>query len=244
VIWPALLMALGLPMPRRIHAHSFWIADGQKMSKSMGNFVDLATIEGYFAKYGLDAWRWYMATQGPLQASDADFRAQHFHDIYTSELVNVVGNCPSRVTAMIGKYFDGKMPEDAQRGGEWPARCAAAVSEWSCAIDELDLVAAANAPMSLLREVDAFINRTEPFKVAKDPARRDELASILAQCAEAVRIAGVMMSPYLPAKMGELDAALAQGSTAAAPFASRVAWGVLAPGTELSKCALFPRVER
>jgi methionyl-tRNA synthetase len=98
--------------------------------------------------------------------------------------------------------------------------------------------------MSLLREVDAFINRTEPFKVAKDPARRDELASILAQCAEAVRIAGVMMSPYLPAKMGELDAALAQGSTAAAPFASRVAWGVLAPGTELSKCALFPRVER
>jgi len=126
VIWPALLMALELPMPRRIHAHSFWIADGQKMSKSMGNFVDLPTIEGYFAKYGLDAWRWYMATQGPLQASDSDFRAQHFHDTYTSELVNVVGNCPSRVTAMIGKYFEGKMPTDAQQGGEWPTKCAAA----------------------------------------------------------------------------------------------------------------------
>jgi methionine--tRNA ligase len=103
VIWPALLMALGLPLPRRIHAHSFWIADGQKMSKSMGNFVDLATIEGYIGSYGLDAWRWYMATQGPLQASDADFRAQHFHDTYTSELVNVVGNCPSRVTAPTGR---------------------------------------------------------------------------------------------------------------------------------------------
>jgi methionyl-tRNA synthetase len=235
-------MALELPMPRRIHAHSFWIADGQKMSKSMGNFVDLPTIEGYFAKYGLDAWRWYMATQGPLQASDADFRAQHFHDTYTSELVNVVGNCPSRVTAMIGKYFEGRMPADAQRGGEWPARCAAFAGQWAKAIDELDLVAAANAPMSLLREVDAFINRTEPFKVAKDPARAGELASILAQCAEAVRIAGVMLEPFLPEKTAQLRAALG-GAAAGGTFAERAAWGGLAAGTALDKCALFPRVE-
>jgi methionyl-tRNA synthetase len=243
VIWPALLMALELPLPRCIHAHSFWIADGQKMSKSMGNFVDLPTIEGYFAKYGLDAWRWYMATQGPLQASDSDFRAQHFHDTYTSELVNVVGNCPSRVTAMIGKYFDGAMPEDATRGGEWPARCAQAVTAWTRAIEELDLVAAANAPMALLRDVDAFINRTEPFKVAKDPARAGELASILAQCAEAVRIAGVLLEPFLPGKMAELDAALGTPGGASRTFAARTAWGALPPGTRLAKCALFPRVE-
>ena len=243
VIWPALLMALELPLPRCIHAHSFWIADGQKMSKSMGNFVDLPTIEGYFAKYGLDAWRWYMATQGPLQASDSDFRAQHFHDTYTSELVNVVGNCPSRVTAMIGKYFDGAMPEDAARGGEWPARCAQAVTAWTRAIEELDLVAAANAPMALLRDVDAFINRTEPFKVAKDPARAGELASILAQCAEAVRIAGVLLEPFLPGKMAELDAALGTPGGAVRTFSARTVWGALPPGTRLAKCALFPRVE-
>jgi methionine--tRNA ligase len=243
VIWPALLMALELPLPRRIHAHSFWIADGQKMSKSMGNFVDLPTIEGYFARYGLDAWRWYMATQGPLQASDSDFRAQHFHDTYTSELVNVVGNCPSRVTAMIGKYFDGAMPEDAAKGGEWPERCAQAVAAWAGAIDELDLVAAAAAPMALLRDVDAFINRTEPFKVAKDPARAGELASILAQCAESVRIAGVLLEPFLPGKMAELDAALGAPGGVARSFAARTAWGAIAPGTKLAKCALFPRVE-
>jgi methionine--tRNA ligase len=243
VIWPALLMALELPLPRRIHAHSFWIADGQKMSKSMGNFVDLPTIEGYFARYGLDAWRWYMATQGPLQASDSDFRAQHFHDTYTSELVNVVGNCPSRVTAMIGKYFDGAMPEDAAKGGEWPERCAQAVAAWAGAIDELDLVAAAAAPMALLRDVDAFINRTEPFKVAKDPARAGELASILAQCAESVRIAGVLLEPFLPGKMAELDAALGAPGGVARSFAARTAWGAIAPGTKLAKCALFPRLE-
>ncbi|MSR42363.1 MAG: methionine--tRNA ligase, partial [Phycisphaerales bacterium] len=66
VVWPALLMALGLPMPKCVYAHSFWISNGQKMSKSLGNFIDLPTIEEYFAKYGLDAWRWYMTTQGPL----------------------------------------------------------------------------------------------------------------------------------------------------------------------------------
>ena len=94
--------------------------------------------------------------------------------------------------------------------------------------------------MALLREVDAFINRTEPFKVAKDPARAGELASILAQCAEAVRIAGVMLEPFLPQKMSELRTAL--GGTPDAPFARRVAWGGIAPGTSLEKCALFPRV--
>jgi methionyl-tRNA synthetase len=88
--------------------------------------------------------------------------------------------------------------------------------------------------------VDAFINRTEPFKVAKDPARADELASILAQCAEAVRIAGVMLEPFLPQKMAELRAAL--GTSADLPFAQRTAWGGIAPGTALAKCALFPRV--
>lgn len=240
VIWPALLMALKLPMPHRVHAHSFWIADGQKMSKTLGNFVDLPTIESYFQKYGLDAWRWYMATQGPLQASDADFRAQHFQEIYTADLVNVVGNCPSRVTAMIGKYFDGKMPEDKSSGGKWPERCKAAVADWERALDNFNLVKAADAPMGLLREIDGFINETEPFKVAKDPARKDELASILAQCAETVRIAGVMLEPFLPGKMGELRTAL--GSAEGTTFVQRAEWGALKAGTPLTKVALFPRL--
>ena len=88
--------------------------------------------------------------------------------------------------------------------------CAAAAAQWNAAIDELDLVAAAGVPMALLREVDAFINRTEPFKIAKDPSRTAELAGILAQCAETVRIAGVMLEPFLPEKMAQLRAALGE----------------------------------
>ncbi len=243
VVWPALLMALDLPLPHRVHAHSFWIADGQKMSKSLGNFVDLPTIEEYFNRYGLDAWRWYMATQGPLQASDADFRAQHFHDTYTADLVNVVGNCPSRVTAMVGKYFNGAMPADATNGGPWPARCAEAVSEWERAMGNMDLVRAADAPMKLLREVDAFIHRTEPFKLAKDPARAEELASILSQCVNTIHLAGVLLEPFLPAKMAELATALGQGQTAEVPWKERVAWGAIPAGAPLAKVALFPRVD-
>jgi methionyl-tRNA synthetase len=144
---------------------------------------------------------------------------------------------------MISKYFEGKMPADSQAGGEWPAKCAAAVAQWNAAMDELDLAAAAHAAMSLLREVDAFIHRTEPFKLAKDPARIDELCSILAQCAETVRIAGVMLEPFLPEKMAELRTALGQAHAHAEPLAKRTTWGQIAAGTPLVKCALFPRVE-
>ena len=78
VIWPAMLMALDLPLPKCVYAHSFWISEGQKMSKSLGNFIDLAALEGYVGKYGLDALRWFMLTRGPLEATDADFRALAF----------------------------------------------------------------------------------------------------------------------------------------------------------------------
>jgi len=258
VIWPALLMALEMPTPRCVYAHSFWISNGQKMSKSLGNFIDLPTIEGYFAKYGLDAWRWFMVTRGPLEATDADFRPDAFHETYTADLVNTIGNCASRVTAMMEKYFDGAMPEDAERGGEWPARVRATVVAWEKAIDDFALADAAAAAIGLLRQVDAFINSTEPFKLAKDPAQKPRLASILAQCAECVRVAGVLLAPLLPGKMNDLAAALGQRaavttassasaaiSAAAAPsaFTELVAWGGLAPGTKLTKCALFPRVE-
>ena len=125
--------------------------------------------------------------------------------------------------------------------------------------------------MRLLRDIDAFINRTEPFKVAKDPARQDELASILAQCAQSVRIAGVLLEPFLPTRMADLRAALGGGAASAgsvaahgvaargsdggdgggvsgierahADFAALTRYGAIADGTALSKCALFPRVE-
>jgi methionine--tRNA ligase len=240
VIWPAMLMALELPLPRCVYAHSFWISEGQKMSKSLGNFIDLPALQGHVDRYGLDALRWFLVTRGPLDATDTDFRVAAFHDAYMAELVNTVGNCSSRVSAMIARTFEGRMPEDPQGGGEWPVRCTAAVRAWEGHIDRFELGQATAVAMGLLREVDGFINRTEPFKLAKDPARRGEVGSILAQCAETVRIAGVLLEPFLPVKTPELAAAF---GGVGGSWTDRTRWGALKPGSGLVKVALYPRVE-
>ncbi len=242
VIWPALLMALEMPLPQCVFAHSFWIHEGQKMSKSLGNFIDLPAMEGYVSKYGLDAFRWFMVTRGPLDSTDTDFRALAFHETYVADLVNTVGNCSSRVTAMIAKTFDGVMPADSFAGGEWPARCATVVQAWQRHMQQFELGPAAAAAIGLLREVDGFINRTEPFKLAKDPSRRDEVSSILAQCAEAVRIAGILLEPFLPHRMKDLQSAIGDQAPTM-DWESRVRWGGLKPGTRITKVALYPRLE-
>jgi methionyl-tRNA synthetase len=235
-----------------VYAHSFWIREGRKMSKSLGNFIDLATIEQYIDRYGLDAWRYYMVMQGPLGATDADFTDSQFHEVYNTDLVNTVGNCSSRVSAMIGKYFDGVAPGEKPGGNrlvvadhDWPAICAAAVSEATAAVENLNLSGLIGAAVGLVRRVDAFINRTEPYKLAKDEARRDELGAILYQCSEAIRIASLLLWPVMPDKSRGLWEALDQEiDPGAGQLHALAEWGGLAEGQKIRKTALFPRVER
>ncbi len=250
VIWPAVLTALDLPLPHCIYAHSFWIREGRKMSKSMGNFIDLETIESYVNKYCLDAWRYYLVTQGPLGASDADFVSDKFQDIYTSHLVNTVGNCTSRVTAMIGKYFGGVVPSESQDGErlvfdgfDWPEKCKIATEEWVSGMESFSLVAAFEAPMALIRDIDLFINDTAPFKLAKDETNQPQVAAILYQCIESLRIASMMLSPLLPNKMNEFHHAVGVDSNQSS-FEELLTWGGIQEGTTVNKVALFPRVDQ
>ncbi len=250
VIWPAILMALELPQPKCVYAHSFWISEGQKMSKSLGNFIDQETMAGYISRYSLDALRYYLATQGPLGAQDANFSAAHFHDIYSTDLVNTVGNCASRVTAMIGKYFEGVAPAPVATAKrtttdaffDIPAAAATAISESQKAMEAFDLSTAIAAPLALIRKVDGYINATEPFKIAKDPARIGELQTILYECIEAVRIASLLLWPVMPGKMEELWRAL-NISPSQTALQEATQWGGMKPGTKVAKVALFPRVD-
>ncbi|MEE8460069.1 MAG: methionine--tRNA ligase [Phycisphaerales bacterium] len=252
VIWPAILMALELPLPRCVYAHSFWIREGRKMSKSLGNFIDMETIEQYVDRYSLDAWRYYLVTHGPLGATDADFTDSHFHEVYNTDLVNTVGNCSSRVSAMIGKYFDGALPGETPGGTrlvvadhDWPAICAEAVSDSMTAAERLDLPGLMAAAVGLIRRVDAFINRTEPYKIAADESRRDELGAILYQCAEAIRISSLLLWPVMPDKSRALWEALGlQIDPGAGALHALAEWGGLVEGQHVQKTALFPRVER
>jgi len=266
VIWPAFLLALRqcpgfewVRLPKLVYSHSFWISEGQKMSKTLGNFVDLQAIQRYVTTYGNDAWRHYLVTQGPLGATDADFAAAKFHETYTTDLVNTVGNCTSRVTAMINKYFEGVVPPETSTrqqvdksnesnvvlpGFEWPRLCEEAVNRASQAMENFDLYTAVEAAMGLVRRIDAFINATEPFKVAKDPARQEELGTILYQCLEALRIASLLLWPVLPEKMEQFWKAIKQDVNPRADRLSELTrWGGLVAGTKVEKVALYPRIE-
>ena len=184
--------------------------------------------------------------------TDANFSAERLHDIYSAELVNSMGNCASRVTAMVAKYFDGTLPTELGADGhrvaatasslDWPARCAQAAAEATASYEEMSLSSAARTAVRLVSEVDAFIQVTEPFRLAKQPERRAELGAILYQCMEALRIAGELLYPIMPSKMGELSAALGQAGAAGA-MKERLRWGGMQPGVRLEKLALFPRVE-
>ncbi len=249
VIWPAILMALEIPLPACVYAHSFWISEGRKMSKSLGNFIDLETIQAYLKKYNMDAWRYYLVTQGPLGATDADFASAKFHDIYNAHLVNTVGNCASRVTAMVNKYYDGIVPSELIEGTalkfngfDWPQKCSSAIEEWTSCINLFSLPKATEIAMGLIRDVDLFINDTAPFKLAKDESKQPELGAILYQCLETLRISMIMLAPVIPNKAEEFHRAIGFDSIDSLNMKYAI-WGGLQPGVIVEKTALFPRVD-
>jgi methionyl-tRNA synthetase len=231
VIWPAMLMALGLPLPKMVFGHGWWISEGEKMSKSLGNFIDLEKLEAYGAKYSLDGLRWYLITQGPLSGQDADFSHAKFVEVFNADLANGIGNCASRVSNMIVKYFDGKVPQRSEAGAvegyDFAKLCAEAVARFERKLGEFDIGGAFNEGSELIRKVDGYINVTAPFKLAKtvdaNPAAKDQLAAILYNCAEAVRVASVLMSPAMPQKMRQLHEL----------------WGCASDGAPLAELARF-----
>ena len=206
VIWPCLLMALAEPLPQLIYAHAYWVREGRKMSKSLGNFIDIDLLRAYIGRYSLDAVRWYMVAQGPMHATDADFTHEKFVEVFNADLANGIGNSTSRVGNMIAKYFDGKCPDPkgsrGEAGHDWPSIIAEHVSTAIARTDQFDITGALAQGTALVRRVDGYINATEPFKLAKrldtEPGAKDRLAAILYHCAEALRVATLLTGPATP----------------------------------------------
>jgi methionyl-tRNA synthetase len=256
VIWPAILKALGEPLPRLIYAHSHYTRDGKKMSKSLGNFIDLETIRAYTTRYGVDALRWYLVTQGPLHATDADFSHAKFVEVYNADLANGIGNSTSRVSNMIAKYFDGKVPEWARSFVMLPGERGVHGQDWGelarawlvddgvlDAVDELKLDRACRKAAEVVTWVDNYISETRPFSLAKeisgpdDPKRRT-LGIILYQCAEALRIASLLLAPAMPEKMADLWKRWNCTPPEGVPLAQLAEFGgqyALKPGTPIEK---------
>ncbi|MAG56157.1 MAG: methionine--tRNA ligase [Planctomycetes bacterium] len=246
-IWPAMLMALGkcpgyewVGLPGQVCAHSFWIAEGRKMSKSLGNFVDMERIQDYVERFGVDALRYFLAGYGPVGASDRDFAEARFIEAYNKELANVVGNGVNRVATMVGKYCDGTLPEPGDpvpEAEDLRTSVHAAYDRYVPAMDSVRLDQAVEAAVDVFRAMDVFIDRTQPFKRAKDPAEAGTVRTILRECTEAIRIGSTLLSPIMPERMGEVwrRYGFAEPAPGVDSMAAARAWSQVAGGTSVEK---------
>ncbi|MFB8756627.1 methionine--tRNA ligase [Streptomyces nigra] len=250
VIWPAMLMANGLPLPGRIVANGWLLVGGEKMSKSNLTGIGPRDLTSHF---GVDAYRWYFL-RAIAFGQDGTFSWEDFAARYTSELANDFGNLASRVAAMVGRYFDGELPastadgaaEDAIRAG-----LAEAVTEADRRIgEELDFQGGIAAIFHFVKQVNGYLTEQEPWKVAKDggATARARLATILHTAAESLRALAVLLHPVMPETAQRLWTSLGAepslGPLADQRIQDAGAWGALAPGTRITKGpALFPRLE-
>jgi methionyl-tRNA synthetase len=205
VYWPAMLMSLGLELPRLLFAHGWWTADGKKMSKTMGNFIGLDKLRTVIAEYGRDALRYYLLRAAPfgsdLNWSDLDFAKSY------SELGNVVGNLLNRVLKMVGKYREGKLPAIAEtHRQEYPhllEQRRGLEKELNGFYLGMELQQCAVWPLEMARTGNGFIEQTQPFSLAKDPAQAGRLDTVLNLAAQHIYCVLVALLPILPEKATE-----------------------------------------
>lgn len=250
VIWPAMLMAAGLPLPRTVFGHGWLLVGGEKMSKTKLTGIAPSRITDHF---GSDAYRYYFMRAIPF-GQDGSFSWEDISARYTSELANDYGNLASRVAAMVGRYFEGVLPEATASG---PAEqvlidaLAAATATADERIGEaLDFQGGLNAIFDFIKLVNGYLTEQEPWKVAKDdsPEGRARLATILYTAADSLRAVAVLLNPVMPrssAKLWEsLGAEASLGALAAQPVREAGRWGRLPAGSTVTKGdALFPRLE-
>ncbi|GAA2610089.1 methionine--tRNA ligase [Streptomyces axinellae] len=250
VIWPAMLMANGLPLPKRIAANGWLMVGGEKMSKSNLTGISPQQLTEHF---GVDAYRWYFL-RAIAFGQDGSFSWEDFAARYTSELANDYGNLASRVAAMVGKYFDGALPA-ATAHGEAEQAIADGLTRAVRDADErlgeqLDFAGGIAAVFDFIKQVNGYLTEQAPWKVAKDtsPEAQARLATILYTAAESLRACAVLLNPVMPdssAKLWDsLGAEPALGALADQPLPDAARWGQLPAGTKVTKgSALFPRLE-
>ena len=240
VIWPAMLMAAGLPLPKKVFAHGWLLVGGEKMSKSKLTGIAPSDITDHF---GVDAFRYYFLRAIPF-GSDGSFSWEDMGARYTSELANDFGNLASRLIAMIEKYCEGAIPAVARDAG-LEAALVETVAKADAAMVALDFQGGINTIMEFCKRVNGYVTEREPWIVAKDESRTAELNEILYNTAESIRALAVLLHPVMPSTCETLWSSLGMSSDIAGEQISNVAqWGQIQPGTRVTKGAvLFPRLE-
>ncbi len=205
VIWPAMLMAAGLPLPRQVFGHGFVNFMGERMSKSLGTVVDPLEASDHF---GSDPLRLFLVREFPY-GQDGDFSWDRFEARYDADLANALGNLISRLTSMAGRYRGGRLAPSSR--SRLPEIASGATARYREAMEGLRLQDGAGAAFEIVGAVNEFLTGRAPWKLAKDPAAGELLDETLFEAAEATRIAAVLLCPVMPRSCGKILGRLGAG---------------------------------
>ena len=240
IIWPAILMSQGLPLPKKVYGHGWLNFNGEKMSKSRGNVVDPYLLS---ERFGVDALRFFLLRTFPF-GSDGNFTNELLMGTINTDLANTLGNLVSRTTAMSQKYFDGKLAvggEEAELDNELKNLAAEVVANYEKQMDKFQFSVALNEVFRLLDRANKYIDETTPWILAKTEETKPRLNTVMKNLCEAIRISAILICPFMPdsskAILDLLHVAEEGRAWDARGYNADVAW------TTSTGAALFPRLD-